>query len=88
MNSVPMEFAGMGFVLVILSLITIIAVVIITQVLKTARAKTMSMAEITRDEMYRKLSEEAVSVHQKIAEDLSDMRARIASIEKMLREVD
>lgn len=88
MNSVPMEFAGMGFVLVILSLITIIAVVIITQVLKTARAKTMSMAEITRDEMYRKLSEEAVSVHQKIAEDLSDMRARIASMEKMLREVD
>ncbi len=79
---------GMGFVLVILSLITILATVVISQGLKTARAKTVSMAEIARDEAYRKLAEEAVSVQRKIAEDLSDLRTRIVSMEKMLREVD
>jgi len=78
----------MGFVLVILSLFTIVAVVVISQVLKTARAKTISMAEIARDEAYRKLAEEAVSVQRKISEDLSDLRTRIASMEKMLREID
>ncbi|SFR05199.1 hypothetical protein [Desulfoscipio geothermicus] len=75
----------MAFVLVILTLFTIVAVVVITQALKTARAKTKSMAEIARDEAYRKLAEEAVSVQQKIAEDLSDVRVRIASMEKMLQ---
>ncbi len=86
---------GMGFVLVILSLITIVAVVVISQVLKTSRAKAASMAEIARDEAYRKLAEEAVSVQrmiaedqQKIVKDLSEMKERIKAMEKMLREVD
>ena len=79
---------GMGFVLVILSLITIVAVVVISQLLKTVRAKTVSMSEIARDEAYRKLAEEAVSTQRKISEDLSDLRTRIVSMEKMLREVD
>jgi len=88
MNNFPMEFAGMGFVLVILTLFTIVCVVVISQVLKTARAKTVSMAEIARDEAYRKLAEEAISAQRKIAEDLSDLRTRVASMEKLLREVD
>ena len=79
---------GMAFVLVILALITIIAVVAISQVLKNTRAKTISMTEIARDEAYRKLAEEAVSIQQKMAEDLADLRVRIASMEKMLREVE
>jgi len=79
---------GMAFVLVILALITIIAVVVISQVLKNTRAKTISMTEIARDEAYRKLAEEAVSIQQKMAEDLADLRVRIASMEKMLREVE
>lgn len=85
---------GMGFVLFILTLITILAVVIISQVLKTSRAKTQGMAEIARDEAYRKLAEESISVqrkmtedHQKIVNDLSEMKERINAIEKMLREV-
>ncbi len=88
MNSFPIEYAGMLFVLVILTLVTIIAVVVIKQALKTARAKTISMAQIAREEAYRKLAEEAISLQKKISEDLSDMRTRIVSIEKMLREVD
>jgi len=79
---------GMGFVLVILLLITIVAVVVISQLLKTTRAKTVSMAEIARDEAYRKLAEEAVALQRKIAGDLSDLRTRITSMEKMLREID
>jgi len=89
------EIAGMGFVLVILSLITIILVVIIWQALKTERSKTLSKAMLARDEAYRKLAEETAAAqkkmledHRRMAEDLADMRQRIVSIEKMLREVE
>jgi hypothetical protein len=53
------------------------------------------MAQVTRDEAYRKLAEEAVSAQQKMAEDqhqmaldIADMKERIAAIEKMLREIE
>jgi hypothetical protein len=78
----------MGFVLVILTLITIIAVVVISQYLKNVRVKIMSAAEIARDEAYRKLAEENVAVQKKIQEDLADLRVRVASMEKMLREIE
>ncbi len=85
---------GMGFVLFILTLITIIAVTVISQISKNIRAKNASMAEIARDEAYRKLAEEAISVQQKTAKqqekivnDLSEIKVRIDAIEKMLREV-
>ncbi|MDD3654360.1 MAG: hypothetical protein PHO01_09280 [Desulfotomaculaceae bacterium] len=86
---------GMGFVLFILTLITIVAVVVISQVLKTSRAKVASMAELTRDEAYHKLAEEAISIHRKIAEnqhktvnDISEIKERINAMEKMLRDVE
>ena len=86
---------GMGFVLFILTLITILAVVVVSQVLKTSRAKAVSITEIARDEAYRKLAEEAVSMQRKMAEDqqkiindLSETKERIHAIEKMLREVE
>lgn len=86
---------GMGFVLVILTLITIVAVVVVTQLLKTSRAKAASMAAVTRDEAYRQLAGEAVSVQRQIVEaqqqigrDLAEMKERLAAIEKMLREID
>lgn len=86
---------GMGFVLVILTLITIVIVVVVSQFFKTARSKALNIAEITRDEAYRKLADEAISVQQKIAKDqqkmamdLSEMKDRINAMEKMLREVE
>lgn len=79
---------GIGFVLIILALITILAAIIVSQVLKTTRAKMASMAQVTRDEAYRKLAEEAVSAQQKMALDIADMKERIAAIEKMLREIE
>jgi len=79
---------GMIFVFGIFLLITIVVVVVISQALKNARAKAMNMAEIARDEAYRKLAEEAISVQKKISEDMSDLRIRVAAIEKILREVE
>lgn len=43
------------------------------------------MADIARDEAYRKLAEEAVPVQKKLEENLADLRVRVASMEKMLR---
>lgn len=82
------EFAGMGFALFILMLLTILAVVLVWQGFKTWQIKTTSKADIAREEAYRKLAEEAISAQQKIAEDLSELRIRIVSIEKILRDVD
>ena len=79
---------GMGFVLAILAMITVIIVVIISQALKTARARTASMAEITRDEAYRKLAEESIALQRKISEDLAELRSRVEYMEKMMREVE
>lgn len=79
------QIGGMVFVLVLL---VPLAVVLVWQGFKTWQMRTTSRAEIARDEAYRKLAEEAISVQTKISEDLSDLRVRVASIEKMLREVD
>lgn len=86
---------GMGFVLVILALLTIIIVAAITQGTKIVKARTMNVAQIARDEAYRKLAEEAVSAQQKIANDqqkivndLAEMKQCIYAMEKMLREVE
>ena len=53
------------------------------------------MAEIARDEAYRKLAEEAVSVQRKMVEEqqkmvnvLAEMKERINAMERMLREID
>ncbi|MBE0467496.1 MAG: hypothetical protein IBX71_09795 [Candidatus Desulforudis sp.] len=78
------ELAGMGFVLGILTLGTIL----VGLGLKTWRYRVSSQSEIARDEAYRKLAEEAVSAQKRIAEDLSDLRARVASMEKMLQDVE
>lgn len=94
-EDVVFGIGGMGFVLVILALLTIIIVAAITQGTKIVKAKTMSASQIARDEAYRKLAEEAVSAQQKIAndqqriiKDLAEMKQCIYAMEKMLREVE
>lgn len=93
-EEVVFGLSGMGFILVILTLITILAVVVISHAFKTQQAKAISKAEIARDEAYRKLAEEAVKIQQQMTEeqqrmskDLSEIKKRIDAIEKMLREV-
>lgn len=53
------------------------------------------MAQVTRDEAYRKLAEESISYqkqmtenNKQIAQDISELKDRINSIEKMLREIE
>jgi len=89
------SLGGMVFVLVILGLITVIAVVVITKIFKYSRTKTATMAEITRDEAYRKLAEEAIAVQRRMAEDqqritkdISEIKKSVDSMERMLREVE
>ncbi|WP_104371490.1 hypothetical protein [Desulfocucumis palustris] len=79
------QISGMVFALVLL---VPLAVVLVWQGLRTWQIRMTSRAEIARDEAYRKLAEEAISAQTKISEDLSDLRFRVASIEKMLREVE
>ncbi len=78
------EIAGMGFVLGILTLITIV----IGLAMKVYQSRITTAAEIARDQAYRKLAEEAVAAQQKNAENLADIRKRVTEIEKMLREVE
>jgi hypothetical protein len=77
------EIAEMGFVLGILTL----GLVLVSQGLKTWQAKNKYMAEISRDEAYRKLAEESTVKQRQMANDLSDLRTRVANIEKMLRDI-
>ncbi|MDF2524671.1 MAG: hypothetical protein K0R31_2312 [Clostridiales bacterium] len=62
---------------------------------KMRQIRITSTAEIARDEAYRKLTEQVILTQQKMnenqqrmIEELSELRIRITSMEKMLREVD
>lgn len=81
---------GMIMGAAVLTLVTIIIVTIIIQLSAMWRAK----ARLAREDEYRKLAEQAAaasasaaSVGQRLADDLSDVKARLAAIEKLLREV-
>jgi TolA-binding protein len=84
------EAWGMLFVLGLLALITVVIVVFIWQIFATSRAR----ASAAREEAYQKLAERAAAAQesaaqeqQKISENLSDLRTKVAAIEKLLREV-
>jgi uncharacterized membrane protein len=79
------------FILGIFVLITILIVVYILQGFATRRARM----SVEREEAYHELADQATNAMQKTAEGqekiaagVEDLRARVAAIEKMLREVD
>ncbi|MQA14038.1 MAG: hypothetical protein GEV09_07640 [Pseudonocardiaceae bacterium] len=79
------------FALVLLGLITLVVVVVIWQVFSIARAKVSAR----REEAYQKLAEQATEAQRSIADDLSratgeltEVRQRVAAMEKLLREVE
>ena len=83
------EVWGMIFALVLFALITFLIVVVVWQGFATWRAR----ASVAREEAYRKLAEQSTAAQrrtaeeqQKISEDLGDLRAQIAAIEKLLRD--
>jgi hypothetical protein len=83
-----MDYAGMLFGFGFITLVTVVVTVFLSQYFKTAQTKAMNSREIARDAEYRKLAEESIVVQKKISEDLADLRERVASMEKMIREVD
>lgn len=91
-------WSGWGSVLFVLGMMAIFAVVasiLIWQVFRTRQATIESRAQIAREEAYRRLAEEAVSVQNRtsaelaqLTEGMADLRVRVATIERMLREVE
>ena len=83
------EAWGLIFAWVLILLLGVVLLVV-WQGFVTWRAR----ASLARDDAYRKLAEQfaaeqrrAAEDQQKISEDLGDLRARVAAIEKLLREV-
>jgi hypothetical protein len=91
MNMVNSEttfgLAGMAFFFLVLVLV----VVVIVQLMKVWQAKSVA----AKGESYQRLAEEAIHVQREIAShqkqaasELQDIKVRLASIEKMLKEVE
>ena len=85
---------GIVFVLGIVAAITVVIVVIAWQILGIGKASTIAEKELARDGAYRALAEEATAAQQalaeeqrKIARDVADLRERMVSVERMLKEV-
>lgn len=82
--------SGMIMGAAVLTLSTIIIVTVIIQLSATWRAKS----RLAREDEYRKLAEQATAASAsaaaaglRLADDVAEIKTRIASIEKLLREV-
>jgi hypothetical protein len=94
MNETWSTVSGMAFVLGGAALVAVVIVVIAWQIFAVARTKMVTEATIAHEAAYRKLAEQSAVTQEQIAarldgleNSMSDLRDRVASIEKMLREV-
>jgi hypothetical protein len=94
-NEVWDGWGSVFFVLGFMAIIAMVSVVLIWQVFRTRQATIESRARIAQEEAYRRLAEEATSVQNRTAaelaqltEGMADLRVRVATIERMLREVE
>lgn len=85
-------YLAIGFVFGILVLIVILLVVLIKQSYKSKNLRMMNASDNARDAEYRILTESLQKNFQegqeKVAAELAQLRTRVASIEKLLREVE
>lgn len=89
---------GWGSVILVMGILVLVAAIIIVvlwQGMKMAQAKSANAAVIAQEQAYRRLAEEATSVQNRTAAELSqltegmaDLRVRVATIERVLREVE
>lgn len=86
-EKVIFELAGMGFAILFLTLV----VVVIVSLIKVAQAKVQS----DKEEMYEKLARDAVEaqkdtarLNEKIVEEMAELKKRLSSIERILKEVE
>ena len=84
-----------GSVLLVVIAVAVIVGIIVYQSFKTKQQTIESRAQIAQEEAYRKLAEEATSIQNRTAaelhqltEGMADLRVRVATIERMLREVE
>lgn len=82
---------SLAFIITVSIIVSVIIIVVIIQVFSTTRARM----SITREESYHKLAEESVVSNKKTTEEVEKMSAelveiknRLISIEKILREVE
>jgi heme/copper-type cytochrome/quinol oxidase subunit 2 len=94
-NEVWAGWGSVFFVLGIMTIVAIVATVLIWQIFRTRQATIESRARIAQEEVYRRLAEEGTSAQNRTAaeltqltEGMADLRVRVATIERMLREVD
>lgn len=97
-NSSGEIWGGWGSVVLVTAVASLFLILIIVssyQAFKTQQTKTLAKAQIARDEAYRELAEQSSNAikrtaneQERMAADLAELRNRIASIEKMLREVE
>jgi hypothetical protein len=91
-------WGGWGSVIFVITIVAIIATVILVliwQLSQNARARSAAAATAAQDEAYRKLAEQSAMAQERVAADLAtlntsvtELRERVASIEKMMREVE
>jgi Flp pilus assembly protein TadB len=94
-NDVWSGWGSVFFVLGVMAITALVATVLIWQIFRTRQATIESRARIAQEEAYRRLAEEMTSVQKRTASELdqltegvADLRVRVASIERMLREVE
>jgi nitrogen fixation protein FixH len=87
---VTSEALGVVFVLGLLTLIAAVGVVLMWQIFATWRAK----ASVAREEAYQQLAERATTAAQQAVENqkqmsanMEEVRARVTSIEQILRDI-
>ena len=90
-------WAGWGsviFVLTMTAIVALIAALVIWQLFRTRQTKMVSDARVAEANAYRTLAEEAATAQTRTAselatlsESLTDLRTRVASIERLLAEV-
>ena len=94
-NEVWSGWGSVFFVLGIMFIVAIVATVLIWQIFRTRQATIESRERIAQEEAYRRLAEEMTSIQKRttaeldqLTEGMADIRVRVASIERMLREVE
>lgn len=94
-NDVWSGWGSVFFTLGMMTIFALVGTVLIWQIFRTRQATIESRAHIAQEEAYRRLAEEMTSVQKRTASELdqltegiADLRVRVASIERMLREVE
>ncbi|MBP2702759.1 hypothetical protein JOL79_02950 [Microbispora sp. RL4-1S] len=63
---------------------TVLLIVAIWQVTAAYRARAL----ISREQSFRTLSEESAAAMGRVADELTELRERVASLERLLKEID